>query len=314
MLHAPELGSRVMDAAVEAGFAALQKTLRVQLPAAALAHVDALQAALPDWRRTARFSQLGAHFSAAVANAQRSLPLPVLVDLNRLLVAQLMLGLGPRLLERRLSSEVMALVPAAASRLLTHLRGAADAGYVFPCDYFVKDLRFAAGLTVPGGAEVLDLRSHPGPRVSLQILRRQPSWAGLRALLSSSRRDPWFRIHTEKRYLRHFHEAGWDAFYRRVAGLLRLHPEVRGVIGTAWFFDPQLDSVSPRLAYLRNPLARGAFLVPGRTSDFDIVSATMSSEARQQLYEQGRYLPVPHTLVWPRLALLHWDSAVDTTQ
>jgi len=296
----------VMDPAVAAGFTALRDALRAQLPADALAHAGALQAALPDWRRTARFSQLGAPFAAAVANAQRTLPLAAQVDVNRLLVAQLMLRLGPTLRERRLSPDVLALVPAAAARLLAHLRDAVDVGYVFPGDYFVKDLRFAAGLTVPGGAEVLDLRSHPGQRVSLQVLRRQPSWLGLRALLSSSRVDPWFRIHTEKRYLRHFHEAGWDAFYRRVASLLRLHPEVRGVLGTAWFFDPQLDTVSPRLAYLRNPLARGAFLVTGRTSEFDIVSATTNSEARLQLYEQGRYTPVPHTLVWPRQALLHW--------
>jgi hypothetical protein len=302
----PSEADAVMDPAVAAGLTALRDALRAQLPAEALAQADALQAALPDWRCTARFSQLGAAFAAATAAAQRKLPRAVLVDMNRLLVAQLAIGLGPRLIERRLSPEVLALVPAAVSRLLAHLRDAVDADYVFPGDYFVKDLRFAAGLTVPGGAEVLDLRSHPGTRVSLQLLRRQPSWPALRALLSGSRVDPWFRIHTEKRYLRHFHEAGWDAFYRRVAGLLLRHPEVRGVLGTAWFFDPQLDAISPRLSYLRNPLARGAFLVAGRTSEFDIVSATTNSEARKQLYEQGRYTPVPHTLVWPRQALLRW--------
>jgi hypothetical protein len=295
-----------MDAAVAQGFFALREALNAQLPAEALATVVALRAALPDWRRTGRFSQLGAPFAAAVAAAQKALPRPVLVDVNRLLVTQLALQLDSIWADRRLTPELLELVPGAASRLLVQLSGPADPDYVFPGDYFVKDLRFVAGLTVPGGAEVLDLRSKPGLRVLLQLLRRQPVSLHLRALLSASRSDPWFRIHTEKRYLRHFHEAGWDAFYRRVAGLLVLHPEVHGVVGTAWFFDPQLDEVSPRLAYLRNPLARGAFLVAGRTSQFDIVSATTNSEARKQLYEQGRYVPVPHTLVWPRQALLAW--------
>ena len=300
-----------MEAATARGFVGLCTTLRAQLSDQALRHADAMQAALPDWRHTARFSQLGSNFTAAVAKAQHSLPHAVLVDVNRLLVAQLALRLDSTLRERRLTPEVMALVPAAASRLLVHLRDGVDGDYVFPGDYFVKDLRFTAGLTVPGGAEVLDLRSHPGQRVAMQILRREPSLAATRALLSDSGFDPWFRIHTEKRYLRHFHEAGWDAFYRRVAGLLLLHPQVRGVVGTAWFFDPQLDAISPRLGYLRNPLARGAFLVAGRTGQFDIDSATTNSESRRQLYDEGRYTPVPHTLVWPRLALLQWAGAAD---
>ncbi len=276
-----------MEAATARGLVGLCTTLRAQLSDQALRHADAMQAALPDWRHTARFSQLGSNFTAAVAKAQHSLPHAVLVDVNRLLVAQLALRLDSTLRERRLTPEVMALVPAAASRLLVHLRDGLDGDYVFPGDYFVKDLRFTAGLTVPGGAEVLDLRSHPGQRVAMQILRREPSLAATRALLSDSGFDPWFRIHTEKRYLRHFHEAGWDAFYRRVAGLLLLHPQVRGVVGTAWFFDPQLDAVSPRLGYLRNPLARGAFLVAGRTGQFDIDSATTNSESRRQLYDEG---------------------------
>lgn len=300
-----------MDAGVASGFAALRDTLCARLGDDALRHAEGLQAALPTWRRTLRFSRLGAAFDAAVAHAQRELAPQVLVDVNRLLVTRLALQLGATLRERDLTPEILALVPAAAARLLTHLRGAVDASYVFPGDFFVKDLRFAAGLTVPGGAEVLDLRSHPGQRVSMQLLRRQPSLATLRGLLSGSRLDPWFRIHTEVRYLRHFHEAGWDAFYQRVAGLLRRHPEVRGVLGTAWFFDPQLDGVSPRLGYLRNPLARGAFLVAGRTTAFDIASATAHSEARQQLHRQGRYMPAPHTLVWPRHALLRWASAAE---
>lgn len=311
---APVATTTVMAAAVAQGFAALRDTLSAQLPAEALATADALRAALPDWRRTGSFSQLGAPFAAAVAAAQNALPRPVLVDMYRLLVAQLALQLDSTWADRRLTPDLLELVPGAASRLLAQLRAPADPDYVFPGDYFVKDLRFAAGLTVPGGAEVLDLRSKPGLRVLLHLLRRQPAPAHLRALLSGSRADPWFRIHTEKRYLRHFHEAGWDAFYRRVAGLLVLHPEVQGVVGTAWFFDPQLDEVSPRLGYLRNPLARGAFLVEGRTSQFDVVSATTNSEARKQLYEQGRYVPVPHTLVWPRQALLEWARGQESNE
>ncbi len=299
----------VMDPAVEAGFRALGAELRSQLPPEALRAADALRAALPDWRIAAKFVNLGQPFHAAAALAATRLPGSVLVNVNRLVVVELALKLGLALRDRRIAPDVLSLVPAASARLLGHLRDTVDSRYIYPDDYFVKDLRFAAGMTLPCGAEVLDLRSRMGARVSLDLLRRQPTLAHFVALLRSGSIEPWFRIHTESRYLRHFHESGWDAFYLRVASMLEAHPEARGVIGTSWFFDPQLEAISPRLAYLRNPLARGAFLVRGKTGEFDIASATGNSEARKALYEAGRYTPVPYTLVWPRQALLRWAAA-----
>lgn len=302
----PSIEVPALEVTVAQGFQALSDALRSQLPVDALALVATLRSALPDWQRPAKFGQLGAAFLAAAAAARLRLPDTVLADLHRLLITELALDLDRTLRERRLPPELFALVPPAAARLLAHLRSGVDASYRYPDDFFVKDLRFVAGLTVPGGAEVLDLRSKPGVRVCVQLLRRQPTLAHLRALLTASRYDPWCRIHTEKRYLRHFHESGWDAFYLRVATLLEAHPTLRGVIGTSWFFDPQLDAISPRLNYLRHPLARGAFLVPGRTSAFDIDSATTNSDSRKKLVDEGRYTPIPHTLVWPRAALLKW--------
>jgi hypothetical protein len=214
-----------------------------------------------------------------------------------------------RLADRCLTPDVLVLVPPAMARLLQQLVGACETSYEFPDDAFVKDLRFAAGFTVPGGAEVLDLRSQLGTRASLHFLARRPSPGAAMALLGGRSIDPWFRIHTEKRYLRHFHAPGWEAFYRRVASMLQAHQDVRGVVGTSWFFDPQLETISPRLAYLRNPLAHGAFLVRGQTTEFDIASATVNSEARQALVAQGRYTPTPYTLVWPRADLLRWAAA-----
>jgi hypothetical protein len=297
---------------VAEGFAILRDKLREQLSSDALAATAAMRSALPDWRQPAKFGELGAPFSGAAASAAQRLPSTVLRDMSRMLISELALDLDETLSDRNLVPDVMALVPPAAARLLSHLRDSSDASYHYPDDYFVKDLRFVAGMTVPGGAEVLDLRSKPGTRVLAQMLRRQPTLTHLRGLLTGSRNDPWFRIHTEKRYLRHFHESGWDAFYFRVAAMLSVHPSVGGVVGTSWFFDPQLDAISPRLAYLRNPLAHGAFLVAGRTGAFDIASATANSDARRQLFDQGRYMPVPQTLVWPRAELLRWARTRDS--
>ena len=297
------------DPAVLAGFQRLGAELRASLPQDALQLAASLHAALPDWQRASRFSDLGERFAAAAAAARGQLEAPTRAQVSRLLVAELASALMARLADRNLTRDVLVLVPAAMARLLQQLGTASGAGYEFPDDDFVKDLRFAAGLTVPGGAEVLDLRSKLGTRASLQFLARRPSLGALLAMLGNRSIDPWFRIHTEKRYLRHFHAPGWDAFYRRVASMLHAHPKVHGVVGTSWFFDPQLETISPRLAYLRSPLAHGAFLVRGQTTAFDIASATVNSEARQALVAQGRYTPTPYTLVWPRDAVLRWAAA-----
>ena len=77
--------------------------------------------------------------------------------------------------------------------------------------------------------------------------------------------------------------------------------------GTSWFYDPQLETVSPRLSYLRaRPIERGAFIVRSGTLPFDIQSATAKSENRRRLYEAGKYIPVAYTLLWPREKLLAW--------
>ena len=309
--HTPMTGvadADVMARAVAEGLRALGAELRSRLAPEALVVVEALLAALPDWRLPGKFVNLGKRFGETAARAAQRWPANVMADVNRLLVVELALSLGTTMAERRISADVLALVPAAAARLLGHLRDAAGSSYVYPDDHFVKDLRFAAGLTLPGGAEVFDLRSRMGVPVSLGLLRREPTAANFRAMLGSGSIEPWFRIHTESRYLRHFHEAGWDAFYLCLASMLSAHPEVRGAIGTSWFFDPELDAISPRLSYLRNPLARGAFLVRGKTGEFDIRSATGNSDIRKRLHAEGRYMPVPYTLVWPRVALLRWAS------
>jgi len=81
------------------------------------------------------------------------------------------------------------------------------------------------------------------------------------------------------------------------------------MVGTSWFYDPQLLAISPRLAYLQTtPLAHGAFLVRHGSGAIHTELATATSPTRRALAEKGSYIPVCYSLVWPRAELVRWAS------
>jgi hypothetical protein len=284
--------------------------------AQALAPVDVevfmpLEDALSDWRtpRTAR--DLGPRFPALLLAAEP----PLGRDLernafNRALVAHLASRLHLRLDARRLPTDVLERVPAALERLRAFLSESRD-GYELGNEYFLRDVRFAAGWTVPCGSEVIDLRARVSMPASFQIaLRARAPQLALRRLLMSGP-DAWFAPHTESRHLDEFNEAGWETTYRNVASLLRRHTDVVGVVGYSWFYDPELELISPRLAYLRRrSLAGGAVFIRGHTTEFDVRNAIAKSRTRRRLYRAGEYTPVGYKMVWLRPDILRWAEGV----
>ncbi|HEY7266600.1 MAG TPA: hypothetical protein VH501_02795 [Solirubrobacterales bacterium] len=266
-----------------------------------------LEDALSDWRKPRTAGDLGPDFPSLLAGARRGLRGEREREaFNRALVAHLASGLHLRLESRRLPEDVRERIPAALERLHAFL-GEERSGYEPGDECFLRDVRFAAGWSVPCGSEVLDLRARLSPPASLRAaLAAGAPGLALRRLRPGGA-DPWFAPHTETRYLDEFDEAGWEATYRNVASLLRRHTDVVGVTGYSWFYDPALDQISPRLAYLRRrPLGGGAILLRGRSSDFDVRNALAKSQTRRRLYEAGRYTPVGYQMVWLRRDLLRW--------
>lgn len=294
------------------GVRQLAEELRARLPPAAAALADDAGAALPDWR-TPRLgaTELGPDFEAAMHRAYEELDDDASEGvLGAALVAGLASGLPERLADRRLSPDVAEQVPPALDRLSEFLRSADLTGYRWgpePDDHLLKDVCFVAGFTVPIGAGVVDLRRRIGRRRTATLALRRRCVPAAAALLRGKGLEPLFTLHTEDRHLAEFDEPGWDRAYLRVASLLVEHPEVQGVTAAGWLYDPQISDVSPRHAYLHErPLERGALLVPGTTRQLDIDNATATSETRRGLYESGRYVPRPHTMIWPRRGLLAW--------
>ena len=270
-----------------------------------------LEDALSDWRTPRSVDDLGSRFPALLRAAQE----PLGGDLernafNRALIAHLASRLRFRLEELKLPPGVLERVPPALARLHAFLSERRD-GYELGDDYFLRDVRLAAGWTVPCGSEVIDLRTRFSLPSSIQIaLKAKAPHVALRHLRPSGP-DAWFAPHLELRYLDEFDETGWETTFRNVASLLRRHTDVVGVVGYSWFYDPKLETISPQLAYLRRrPADGGAFFLRGHTSEFDIKNATAKSQTRRRLYEAGQYTPVGYKMVWLRRDILRW---ADTT-
>jgi hypothetical protein len=222
------------------------------------------------------------------------------------LVAHLALRLADRLPSMGLPDSVVEQYPGAFERLVAQLSKGDLISYWLGNDNFLKDVRITGGYSVPCGAQDVDLYS--------TISR----WSGLKSMVIQ--RDlkngwaviqcggpPWFRIHTDQRHLQDFNEEGWDRCYERIADLLMARTAVKGMVGTSWFYDPQLLNISPRLAYLQTtPLTHGAFLVRHGPGAIHTERATATSPTRRALVKEGTYVPICYSLVWPRADLLHW--------
>lgn len=230
-------------------------------------------------------------------------------DVRRGLVAAWALGLGERASALNLPAEVMALYPYWVEQLASFL-GKAEGPYDF--DHWSKDVRFTLALSVPGAkSQVIDMSSPLGPK---QIVKHALGGRGVgplfRYLAAGAKKEPWLEVHTESRWLRGFNEDGWNEAWATAAEICRGRPELAGMIGSSWFYDPPLAEISPRLAHLRlNPLKGGAFMVHQGPAPIHTERAGAASASRKALIDSGEYVARSWLMVWPRRELIAWADS-----
>ncbi|WP_374514742.1 hypothetical protein [Brevundimonas sp.] len=225
-------------------------------------------------------------------------------DHRRALVALWALEMPARVPAADLPPAVLALYPEWIQRLADFLT-AADP---YDRDFWAKDVRIALVLSVPGArTQMIDLSSPLGPGQVLRHAREGWGWSVIPAWAAAQAWKPWLEVHTESRELSDFNEAGWDRAWATAAEILRRRPHMAGMLGSSWFYDPPLEQISPRLAYLRlNPLRHGAFMVHQGPGEIHTQRAATSSPTRKALIEEGKYTARSWIVAWPRAALIRW--------
>jgi hypothetical protein len=234
---------------------------------------------------------------------------PATDDMKRALVATWALELPGRAQAEDLPPEVLDNYGFWLDRLsefLTTERGAYDA------DYWAKDVRLTLALSVPATrTHTIDLTSPLGPGQVLRNGLHGHGWAPVLAYLRAGGwKRPWLETHTESRHTVDFTEEGWDRVWAAAAAICERRPALAGIIGASWFFDPPLETISPRLAYLRlNPLKGGAFMIHQGPGEIHSERCGATSPTRRAMIEAGDYLPRSWLIAWPRSTLLPWARA-----
>jgi hypothetical protein len=290
-------------AAFEAVLARVSPDDRARLHALKDAAADAAAAAAPHWD----FDQPGHRAEEALRAAFGD---AVTDDHRRALVALWALEMPARVPAADLPQASLDLYPEWIGRLADFLTAGADP---YDRDFWAKDVRIALVLSVPGArTQMIDLSSPMGPGQILRHAREGWGWSVIPAYAAAQAWKPWLEVHTESRELSDFNEAGWDRAWATAAEILKRRPDMAGMLGSSWFYDPPLEQISPRLAYLRlNPLKHGAFMVHQGPGDIHTRRAATSSPTRAALIEKGEYTARSWIVAWPRSALIKW---ADTRQ
>lgn len=180
-----------------------------------------------------------------------------------------------------------------------------DEFYTARNDRFVKDLCIAARRAIWIGGGLAHLANLPVRMLAVSNLQRWPEVA--RVILQNRGRGPLLELHTHDSDLSRFNEEGWTLSYQLLADVLRLNPEIRGVMRASWFIDPALERVSPRLAYMyKLPHEGGATFFALEVNEKDVALALKKSNTRRRLFQEGKYYPSPHLMIWGRRELLRW--------
>ena len=225
--------------------------------------------------------------------------------IRRALVANLALALAPR----GLPPQIASLYPAAHDRLARSLATSEP----YETSRFEQDLAFACGAFLPIGClwlatpstRSLAFRMGCAKQNLGLAVRRRRTGAAMQTLNRVG--AAWAELHVDPRHLREFDAAGFARGYHRIAALLEMRPDLAGVRGASWLYDPQLTEISPALGFVLDPIRAGAELLPLKTDQIQIEYALMRSAVRRRLWREGRYRPACYGLYWRREALIDWS-------
>ena len=212
-----------------------------------------------------------------------------LAALHRLLILYLIERFDGNLDGTPLPDSILELYPKQFGRMLATASSGDLEFFHYSNDSFAKDLSICSLHLIPTGARVVDLESGL-PRRSILRLGLLESMRALRMVFKELHGfRPLCGIHVHKEILDEFNFEGHERTFRRWSDLLKLYPQVKGILGSAWFYDPEARKISPHLACVREiPEQNGAFFLKGLVMEGSTSGALTTSRTRRRPKKSGR--------------------------
>ena len=236
----------------------------------------------------------------------------VLEAFHRLVLIRLIELYPQRIANRSITPEIEGYYEQIFERVLTEMSTNAPGFYLYPNDYFMKDLGLCSLRLIPAGMRMVEEISG----VPRSILFDDGIGQFLRGCLFFAFRVrgfcPVYESHTDIRNLDGYNADGYEKYLHRIAGLMKINPHIKGLFTGGWFYDPKAIEISPRIGYLRQlPVKNGAQAFYAGPHAGARANALARSKTRRRLYEEGKYEPVNYRLVWARSDLLRWADEQD---
>ncbi len=232
-----------------------------------------------------------------------------LENYHKMVLVNLMTDFENRIKGLRVPDSMLTLLAVSFQRILAQLEDAENNFYLHDNELFRKDLALCRLKLLPCGSELVDVYSGVPRSILLRGNLQQFVCCTRFFLVKGSGFRPWYESHWDRRLIRSFTPQDYDQCYLRVAELLELNPEIKGMMGSSWWFDPALESISPNLTFLRKvPLDSGAQLFRVGASATATRAAIHLSAERRRLVDSGKYIPTIYMLAWDRKDLLEWAN------
>jgi len=238
----------------------------------------------------------------------------ILEKYHQLVLIELILRNKDKIVKQELPDEIKKQYDKNFDRILNNISSKKEelGFYLYPNDKFCKDLAVCTQKMIPVGCRKLVSSPCPQRFVLKKGLGQFISGMSFVLFRLGGIRPTLYVMHTDSHdpdLMAEFNVEGWTRTLLVVAELLKQKKEVKGVFATSWFYDPNLEEVSPRLNYNRKIITDNGgkvfYIGPSEQTTKD---ALTKSETRRRLYSEGKYVPTNYIIFWSRKKLLEWAS------
>ncbi len=237
------------------------------------------------------------------------------MNYHKLLMLEFLKRLPEKMHKKRIPSSISSYLRGQTDRILLNIQKDKMEFFTLHNGLFRLDVNICRTRLIPCGVEVVDEYSGFPIRFLLRGIIKQRSAVVRMIKIFGCGFSPFYETHMDRRTIRLFCKEEFEACYLRVAEMLAMNSEYKGVISNSWWNDPKLEIISPSLNFLRKlPVSNGAILFRGISDSETVEDATMFSTKRRELFQKGAYIPTRYIVVWPRDSILSWADRVRREQ